>query len=146
MKTILITGASGLIGKRLTELLLESGFIVRHLSRKKGDGVIPTFIWNVEKGKIDITAFEDADAIIHLAGINLSERRWTSSFKKNIYDSRINGSKLIVDALRRAPNKIKVIVSASGINYYAEEKGKLLTENSKPANDFLGKVCLDWLE
>ncbi len=144
MKTILITGASGLIGKRLTEILLHKGFIVRHLSRKKGDGTIPTFIWNVEKKEIDMAAFENADAIIHLAGINLSERRWTIGFKKKIYDSRIEGSKLIVEALRLTPNKIKVIVSVSGINYYAEEKGKPLTEDSKPANDFLGKVCVDW--
>ena len=144
MKTILITGASGLIGKRLTQILLEKGFIVRHLSRKKGDGTIPTFIWNIEKKEIDISAFENADAIIHLAGTNIYERRWNATVKKNIYDSRINGTKFLIQSLKENPNQIKTIVSSSGIGYYGDRKNENVTEDTEPANSFLGNVCRDW--
>jgi uncharacterized protein (TIGR01777 family) len=144
MKTILITGASGLIGQRLTEILLEKGFIVRHLSRKKGDGMIPTFIWNTEKKEIDKAAFENADAIIHLSGTNIYEKRWSVTVKKNIYNSRINGTKFLIQSLKENPNQVKTIVSASGIGYYGNRKNEIVTEETESANSFLGNVCRDW--
>lgn len=144
MKTILITGASGLIGKRLTEILLEKKYQVRHLSRKKISDAVPTFIWNVERNEMDVSAFENADAIIHLAGTNIYERRWNARVKKNIYDSRIYGTRLLIQSLKENPNQVKTIVSASGIGYYGDRKKEKVTEDFYPANSFLGNVCHDW--
>ncbi len=144
MKTILITGASGLIGKRLTEILLLKGFIVHHLSRKNSDGPIPAFIWNIEKKEIDKAAFENTDAIIHLAGTNIYEKRWNTVVKENIYSSRINGTRFLIQSLKERPNTIKTIVSASGIGYYGNRKDEIITEDFFSANSFLGNVCSDW--
>ena len=146
MKTILITGASGLIGKRLTEILLEKGFIVRHLSRKNGDGIIPTFIWNIENMVIDVKAFENVDAIIHLAGINVGDKRWTASYKNEILNSRILSSDLLVKSVKETSNRIKTIVSASAIGYYGNRSNEISNEDTKPAKDFFGKTCIAWEE
>ena len=81
-KNILITGASGLVGSRLTEMLLQKGYHVSHLGRSKKQGLIPSFRWDVTKSEIDANAFNGMDAIVHLAGAGVAERRWTTSRKK----------------------------------------------------------------
>src|SRR6476661_3858715 len=87
-KKILITGATGLIGSRLTELLMERGHLVTYLGRSKKSGRLPTFLWEPAAGRIDEQALGQVDAIIHLAGASVAEKRWTASRKKEILESR----------------------------------------------------------
>ncbi len=128
----------------MTEILLSRGYEVHHLSRTKKNSVVPSFAWNIEKKELDISSFENADAIIHLAGTNLYEKRWNNVVKKNIYNSRVEGTKLLMRALSYTPNKVKSIVSASGIGYYGNRKDDLLNEDASPGKTFLAQVCADW--
>ena len=90
-KRILITGGSGLIGTRLTTMLLDKGYYVAHLSRNRtGNEKNKTYQWEPAAGKIEMDAFSDIDYIVHLAGENIASHRWTKDFKKKIIDSRIN--------------------------------------------------------
>src|SRR6187549_2014346 len=98
-KNILITGASGLVGSRLTELLLEKGYHVSHLGRNKKTGPVPSFMWNVEKRQIDSEAIANVDTIVHLAGAGVADKRWTKKRKKEILDSRTQSSELLVQTL-----------------------------------------------
>lgn len=147
MKNILITGASGLVGSRLTELLLQKGYTVSHLTRSpKSGSKIPAYAWNVEKGTIDKTAINNADAIIHLAGAGIAEHRWTSAYRRLIVDSRTKSTALLVQALRSNPtHKVSVFVGASAIGYYGNRGNELLNENSQPqADDFLSETTQLW--
>src|SRR5579864_440217 len=98
---ILITGASGLIGTRLTELLLAGGYSVAHLGRVKKMTHVQSFVWDVEKNEIDLEAIGETDAIIHLAGAGIADERWTASRKKEIVESRTRSTGLLLDALKK---------------------------------------------
>jgi uncharacterized protein len=143
-KKILITGASGLIGKRLTDLLLKKGYQVSHLSRSSKSGRVPSFVWDVDKGEMDSKALEGVDAIIHLAGAGVADKRWTKSRKEEILMSRVKSTELLHNTLSATPNSVKVIVSASAIGYYGFQSDEELTEESKPGTDFLAKVTNQW--
>ncbi|MFK7954399.1 MAG: NAD-dependent epimerase/dehydratase family protein, partial [Ekhidna sp.] len=95
IKTVLITGGTGLVGTVLSKMLTERGFKVTHLSRNPTKGAYETFHWDIEKGKIDEEAITSANAIIHLAGAGVADKRWSDSWKKAIYDSRINSTRLL---------------------------------------------------
>src|SRR5688572_18126295 len=89
MSKVLITGASGLIGTRLTEMLLQKGYEVAHLSRSKGLGLstsevdeVPTFVWDVNAGTVDQAAFREVDAVVNLAGAGVADQRWTEKRKR----------------------------------------------------------------
>ncbi|OKS87951.1 TIGR01777 family oxidoreductase [Mucilaginibacter polytrichastri] len=142
---ILITGGSGLIGKGLTELLLTKGYTVSHLSRGKGhDSRIKTYQWNVDRGQIDENCLTGVDTIIHLAGAGIADKRWTKKRKRELIDSRTKSIGLIYDLMRRKPNLVKHIISASATGYYSNRGDELLTEESQPAKDFLGYCCVVW--
>jgi uncharacterized protein (TIGR01777 family) len=149
MRTILITGGTGLIGKALTKALLQKNYKVIILTRKmnhsRGPGV-EYALWDVEKKQIDKAALAKADAIIHLAGAGVVEKKWTDAYKKEILDSRVKSSGLIIDTLREMIHKVKVMVSASAIGYYGEDKisGHFFTEEDKADDSFLGEVCRLW--
>jgi uncharacterized protein len=146
MHNILITGGTGLIGKHLIKELSDKGYPISILSRKRiSDSKYPTYIWNVDKMEIDNKAIEWADVIIHLAGTNIGEMRWTKKRKKEIADSRIKSSELIFNAVKKQNNKLKAFISASAIGFYGTiNSNKIFTENDSPANDFLGEVCNHW--
>lgn len=143
-KKILITGASGLIGSRLTELLLGKGYQVAHLSRSSKSGQVPSFIWDVDKGEMDSHALEGVDAIIHLAGAGVADKRWSKSRKEEILMSRINSSQLLYKKLSTINHSIKTVVSASAIGYYGFEGDEVFTEDSNPGTDFLADVTKQW--
>lgn len=144
-QTVLITGGTGLIGTRLTELLLEKGYEVCYLSRHKQDNpMIPTYLWNVEDQYIENDALSNTDHIIHLAGAGIAESRWNRKRKKELYDSRILSSKLLYEKLKTISNKVKAVISASAIGYYGNTGDQLITEEAPAANDFLGNLCRDW--
>jgi uncharacterized protein len=154
MATVLITGGSGLIGKALSKELLNKGYEVIILSRsaerqKSANSKLTYAHWNIENESIDIGAIARADYIVHLAGENLA-RRWTSKRKKEIVDSRIKSSNVLVKALTENSNHVKAVISASGIGWYGngpyvenDENGSF-TETDSPADDFLGTTCQQW--
>ncbi len=146
-KKILITGASGLIGSRLTELLLQKGYQVSHLGRSKKTGSVPSFIWDVDKGVLDQQALEGVDTIIHLAGAGVADKRWTESRKKEILESRTKSSLLLYNTLANTNHTVKSVVSASAIGYYGFGFGEeVFTEVSQPGNDYLAQVVKEWEE
>ena len=144
-KKILITGASGLVGKRLTELLLQKGYQVSHLGRNTRKGVVPSFIWDVNKGAIDSNAFAGVDTIIHLAGAGVAEKRWTNARKQEILESRTKSTALLFNALKKERHSVTAFVSASAIGYYGFGLNeKVFTEESEPGSDYLAQVTKNW--
>lgn len=144
-KKILITGGSGGLGKQLTDLLLSKGYNVSHLSRGEGkDNRVQTYRWDVNKGIIDEACIDGVDTIIHLAGAGIADERWTEERKKIIIESRTKSIALVYDLLKRKSNKVRFVISASGIGYYSDRGDELLTEENPPANDFLGRCCVLW--
>ena len=143
---ILITGGTGLVGTRLTELLLEQGHSVWHLSRKTQQrGNVKTFVWDIDKGIIDEEALIGADYIIHLVGAGIADERWTPDRKKEIIDSRTKSLALISQKLKTLPHKIQGFVSASGIGFYGADTGSaIITEASQAGNDFVAECCILW--
>jgi uncharacterized protein (TIGR01777 family) len=141
-----LTGASGLVGTRLTELMSQKGYRISHLGRSKKKGTVPSFVWDVGKRQIDPEALKGVDAIIHLAGAGVAEKRWTEKRKKEILESRTQSSALLFDTLKKTPNAVKTFVSASAIGYYGFgfEKKDIATEDTPPGDDFLSRVVVAW--
>jgi len=143
--SVLITGASGLVGSRLTELLTQKGYRVSHLGRKKRTGTIPSFVWNVERGELDAAALQNIDVIIHLAGTGVADKRWNAEHKKDILESRTKSGTLLFEALKNNSHHVKTVISASGIGYYGYQNSPIpLSEESLPGDDFLAQVVVDW--
>lgn len=145
-KRVLITGGTGLIGSRLTELLLEKKYEVRYLSRSPGKVKdVEAFEWNVKKQSIDPNAIDGVMGIINLAGAGVAEKRWNQERKKVIMASRTRSTALLKDTLRSNPNEVKVVVSASGVNYYGYDTGGVFKkEGSRFGDDFLATVTKAW--
>jgi uncharacterized protein len=150
MASILITGGTGLIGTALSRRLIKDGHEVIVLSRsaKQHSGKLRYAQWDVEKGEIDKEALASADYIVHLAGANVAEKRWTAQRKKEIVDSRVQSGELLVKTLSEIPNRVKAVVSASAIGWYGPDpqlpNPKPFTEFDPPHNDFLGQTCVRW--
>ena len=145
-QTVLITGGTGMIGKRLTQLLLEKGYQVAYLSRRQE--TIPNvtvYRWDVDKQFIDERALIHADYIIHLAGAGVMDKKWTNEYKKEIISSRADSARLIVDSLKKHPNKVKAIISASAIGWY-NATNTIHTEEEEAADNFLGQTTRLWEE
>jgi uncharacterized protein len=143
-KTVLITGASGLIGTRLTELLLQRGDSVIHLSRSKPDSTVPGFVWDIRNQKIDQDALHGVDTIVHLAGAGVADKRWTTARKREILESRTLSTKLLADELKRSKHSVRSFVCVSAIGYYGFNEDEILTEERPPGNDFLANVTRQW--
>ncbi|MCC6286523.1 MAG: TIGR01777 family protein [Chitinophagaceae bacterium] len=152
MATILIGGGSGLIGQRLSTMLLEKGHDVIILSRKIKEPAQPHLcyaLWNPDKHTIDINAIAKSDYIINLAGEGVADKRWTKKRKKILRESRTKSCALIVHTLRNNANKIKAVINASGIGWYGDDTNnskQAFTEDMPAANDFLGETCKAWEE
>ena len=146
-KKILITGASGLVGTRLTEMLLEKGHQVSHVGRTKKAGRVASFVWDVDKNEIEQEALAGVDTIIHLAGAGVAEKRWNENRKKEILESRTKSSALLYNLLKKGNHSVKSFVSASAIGYYGfclDER--ISTEESTPGTDYLAQVTKQWEE
>lgn len=162
METVLITGGTGMIGKALTQALIERGFQVIILTRQIGDtgneirdpsrntnpvSQISYALWDIENQTIDKNAISKADHVIHLAGANFAEKRWNEKVKKEIVSSRVDSAKLIVEGLKTIPNKVRTVISASGISWYGadnKDKPRPFSETDPPANDFMAVTCKQW--
>lgn len=141
---ILITGASGLIGSELVNKLYKQGHLVKILTRKIPDKPFE-YQWNPEKKLIDETALEGTEIIVHLAGASIG-KKWTPDYKKELYDSRVESSRLLLETCKKKNIKLKAFISASGINYYGTyTSDKILTEEEGVQHqDFLSLLTQDW--
>jgi uncharacterized protein (TIGR01777 family) len=140
-RVILVTGSSGLIGGRLVPYLRTLGFVVRGLSRNPSGQ--DQFAWDPGAGRIDPKALDDVHAVIHLAGENIASGRWTPERRRRIMESRVNGTRTLVDALIAQERPPEVLVCASGANYYAPSSERQ-DESSPSGNGFLSEVCRRW--
>ena len=138
---IAITGASGLIGTALVGHLKSEGHTVQRFVRRPV--VAPDEIqWDPKIGYVEIEALRGVDAIIHLAGVGVGDKRWNKRYKAEILNSRLLGT----TAIAKAVNEVKpqVFISASAIGWYGETGNRAVTENDKPGDDFLATVCREW--
>lgn len=140
---IVVTGASGLIGQPLLRRLRADGHDVVQLVRRppRGPGELQ---WDPAAGDLDLTAAGPVDAAINLAGAGVGDHRWTDAYKETIRTSRVDATTTLVNALARLEPKPKVLLSASGIDYYGERGDERLTETSPPGDTFLAEVCVAW--
>jgi|TARA_B110000858_G_scaffold176839_1_gene211303 uncharacterized protein (TIGR01777 family) len=146
MEKVLITGGSGLIGRRLSFLLKSRGYEVRILSRSNNPkNNYKTFVWNVSEQYINDSAFEGLNHIIHLAGAGIADKRWSEKRKKEIIASRVASTNLLYNSVKRLKTPLNSFISASATGYYgAVTSETIFEEKDKPAKDFLGKVCSLW--
>src|SRR5215203_6285688 len=139
---ILITGASGLIGKALQKLFSDKGYEM--LLAGRGDPKHENEIkWTVEEGfrEQDLGRLEDLDAVVHLAGENIAGLRWTDEKKQAIRDSRVIGTRNLVNALAGLKHKPKVFITGSAMGFYGDRGDEVMTETSGPGDTFLADVC-----
>ena len=147
--TILITGGTGLVGTALSQILVSQQHRVIVLSRSEqaAHNGLEYAKWDVDAQTIDRKAIGAADVIIHLAGTNIAEKRWTKKRKKEIRDSRVQSCALLVHALKTYPNKVHTVVSASAIGWYGRDQQKKpepFAESQEAAVGFLGETCTLW--
>lgn len=151
MATIVITGGTGLIGRALTETLEQKGNRIIIFTRGDEESIAGRNIfytkWDVKEQYVDLDAIAQADYIIHLAGASVMEKRWTNKRRKEIVDSRVKSSELLVNAIRQVGSNLKAVISASAIGWYGPDTGRNeggFKESDPAANDFLGQTCLQW--
>jgi uncharacterized protein (TIGR01777 family) len=148
MKTVIITGGTGLVGTRLTEMLLASKqYKVVHFSRsnKKTHPLVEVCKWDVERGEIDEQTFSQADYLIHLAGANVGDKAWIDKRKTEILESRTLSTQLLEEKIRKLSHRLQAFISASAIGYYGYKSGdEPKDEQAKAGDDFLAKVCVAW--
>lgn len=142
--TILITGGSGLIGRRLTKALTDQGYVVHWLTRDPEQAPVKAFRWAVDEQYIDPEALRDVDAIVHLAGENVGGGRWTSARRKKILNSRVESCALLCRALAETDHKVKVVVAASATGFYGIHPKGIQEEDATPGRDFLASVTEEW--
>jgi len=146
MTNVLITGGTGLVGRYLCKKLQTKGYAVAILSRTKNQtDSTPFFTIDLNKKKIEKEALNKADYIIHLAGANIGNKRWTTIRKQQIIDSRIIIGQLLFDKITAQNKRPQAFISASAIGYYGTlTSNNIFTETSLPSNDFLGNTCNLW--
>lgn len=144
-KHILITGGTGLLGKVLSEELVDKGHQVSLLSRNPEKvKKYKAFDWDVKKQEIDQGCIEGVDIIIHLAGAGIADEKWTDDRKKTIIKSRTKSIELIYDLLAKKPNKVEAVISASAVGFYGDRGDEVLTEESRRGSGFLSDTCVAW--
>jgi uncharacterized protein (TIGR01777 family) len=138
---IAISGASGLIGSALVGHLKSEGHTVQRLVRRPT--VSPDEIqWDPKTGFVDLEALRGVDAVIHLAGVGVGDKRWTKRYKAEILNSRLLGTTAIAKAV--AEVKPQVFISASAIGWYGDSGNRAVVESDSVGNDFLAAVCREW--
>ncbi|MDD3722360.1 MAG: TIGR01777 family oxidoreductase [Lutibacter sp.] len=144
MTSILVTGGTGFIGKKLCELLRSKGYKVVILSRTKTDKP-NTFYWNLKEHYINPEAIINADYIIHLAGEGIADKRWSPQRKNDLINSRVETANLLLEKVKELNPNLKGFIAASGIGYYgATTSEKIYEENDAAGIDFISEICKVW--
>jgi len=141
---ILVSGAHGLVGKALKKSLTKDGHEIIRLVRGESAYGKPEVEWDPERGVLDANQIEGFDVVVHLAGESIASGRWTEEKKQKIVDSRVKGTTLLSQSLASLSRPPASFISASAIGYYGSRGDELLSEQSKPGNDFLAGVCVEW--
>ena len=139
---ILVTGASGLVGRALVPLLTAEGHEAARLVRSApGAGDVP---WDPDAGTLGAEALEGFDGVVHLAGENIASGRWNTEKKRRIRESRVRGTRLLSETLAALERPPRVLVSASAVGFYGDRGEEELTEASPAGTGFLSEVCREW--
>jgi len=148
---ILVTGATGFVGRPLVKRLLERGHEIEAFSRdsERAAAVLPARCsvdgWHPPEG-VSLTHLETLDAVVHLAGEGIADKRWSEARKRALYSSRVDTTRALVTAMRDLPaeRRPRTFVCASATGYYGDRGDELLDEDSPPGSGFLPKTCVDW--
>jgi len=143
-----VSGGTGFIGRHIVDRLLRGGHYVGVWSRKPGlekRNAVQSFSWDPLQGEPPEESLNKMDAVIHLAGEPVAQR-WNREVKQRIRDSRVLGTRRLVDVIGRVQHKPGVLVCASAIGYYGDRGDEILTESSRPGSGFLANVCREWEE
>ena len=143
MTSIAITGASGLIGTALSHHLAARGHRVVRFTRQSSTGA-DSIAWNPKSGSIEADKLRGVDAIVHLAGAGIGDKRWTTDYKREILESRTKSTALLASTLADMSDGPKVLLSGSAIGIYGESESTTFTEESPAGSGFLADVCVQW--
>jgi len=144
-KTVLLSGASGMLGKAIAKALEQQKYSTLQLVRRvpQYGSEIP---WNPAKGELDPAPLESLAAAIHLSGANVATTRWTESYKQEMLDSRVTTTRVLSEALARLKNPPPVLIVASAVGFYGNRGDEVLDEESSPGTGFFPHVCQQWEE
>lgn len=142
---ILITGASGFIGRHLTAALARQRHEVVRLSRSQPDPADPRqFHWDPAAGILDERALDAVEAVFHLAGEGIASSRWNDASKARIRSSRVEGSRVLVDAIAKRSDRPRIFIAASAVGFYGDRGAEELDEGSAPGQGFLAETVAAW--
>ncbi len=139
---VLISGASGLIGTALTERLRRDGHTVTALVRRQARA--GEISWDPAAASLAAGALDGVDAVVNLAGAGINDHRWTDEYKQTLGDSRLDATKLLVEAIASVRTKPAVLVSGSAVGYYGPRGDEQLDEHAAPGDTFLARLCVEW--
>lgn len=141
--TTVVTGSSGLLGTALVSALRADGHEVRRLVRRAPAGPDECF-WDPEGDVLDPAALEGADAVVHLAGAGIGERRWTEAYKRELVNSRVSGTHILAAAMARAERGPLVLLSSSAIGFYGDTGDRAVDESAPAGTGFLADLARAW--
>ncbi|GAA3697628.1 TIGR01777 family oxidoreductase [Nonomuraea antimicrobica] len=140
---IIVTGASGLVGTALVEALRAGGREVVKFVRRPPRAADEAF-WQPSEQVVDLAALEGAEAVVHLAGASIGGRRWTPAYKRELVESRVQGTRVLVGALKELAEPPEVLLSASGMDFYGDTGDKVIDEEQGKGTGFLSDLCEQW--
>lgn len=139
---VAVSGSHGFVGSALVPALTAAGHTVRRLVR--GTAAVGEVAWDPDGGTIDDARLEGVDAVVHLGGVGIGDKRWTAEQKERIRSSRVRGTAVLAKALAALPTPPRVLVSGSAVGYYGDRGEAILTEESAPGHGFLADVVRAW--
>ncbi|MBK7778047.1 MAG: TIGR01777 family protein [Sandaracinaceae bacterium] len=143
--TVVITGASGMVGRALSRSLQQDGVRVVRLVRGRGEVGADARFWAPGDGVLDPAHLADADAVVHLAGANIGDKRWTAAVKRDVLESRVQGTRLIAQTLAGMTGaRPAALISASAVGYYGDTGARTVDEGGPLGTGFLAEVCEAW--
>lgn len=140
----MVTGASGLIGTALCRSLRADGHRVIELVRRPAAGEADAVEWDPAAGRLDAARLEGVDAVVHLAGAGIGDRRWSEERKRVVLESRTRGTALLAEALASLDSRPRVLVSGSAVGFYGDRGDGVVTEESGPGPSFISRICVEW--
>lgn len=141
---VVVSGASGLIGTALCRSLRADGHRVIELVRRSAGGEADAVEWEPAAGRLDATRLEGVDAVVHLAGAGIGDKRWSEDRKRVVLESRTKGTSLLAEALASLDRKPSVFVSGSAVGFYGDRGDDVVTEDDGPGPTFISRICVEW--